>query len=150
MTTRPSKPSARSVSAALAPARLAPTITNVWSCEWSRVMLLLASPARDLLPRRPESIGQSLAPPRPSSMGSTVHLDGVRCPWRHVVLSGGAGLGAVQVGLLRALYEHGISPDVIVGTSAGALNGAFIAALAGRRRPRELRRAGASSSLLHG
>jgi len=43
------------------------------------------------------------------------------------VLSGGASLGAVQVGMLRALYERGIAPDVIVGTSAGALNGAFIA-----------------------
>src|SRR5215218_9724625 len=43
------------------------------------------------------------------------------------VLSGGAGLGAIQVGMLRALYEHGVSPDLIVGTSAGALNGAFIA-----------------------
>jgi NTE family protein len=43
------------------------------------------------------------------------------------VLSGGAGLGAIQVGMLRALYEHGISPDLIVGTSAGALNGARIA-----------------------
>jgi NTE family protein len=43
------------------------------------------------------------------------------------VLSGGAGLGAIQAGMLRALYEHGIRPDVIVGTSAGALNGAFIA-----------------------
>ncbi|HEX6388760.1 MAG TPA: patatin-like phospholipase family protein, partial [Solirubrobacteraceae bacterium] len=43
------------------------------------------------------------------------------------VLSGGAGLGAVQVGMLRALYERDISPDLIVGTSAGALNGAFIA-----------------------
>jgi NTE family protein len=43
------------------------------------------------------------------------------------VLSGGAGLGAIQAGMLRALYEHGIRPEVIVGTSAGALNGAFIA-----------------------
>ena len=43
------------------------------------------------------------------------------------VLSGGASLGAIQVGMLRALYEREISPDVIVGTSAGALNGAFIA-----------------------
>ena len=44
------------------------------------------------------------------------------------VLSGGASLGAIQVGMLRALYERGIAPDVIVGTSVGALNGAFIAA----------------------
>jgi NTE family protein len=43
------------------------------------------------------------------------------------VLSGGASLGAIQVGMLRALYERGIAPDFIVGTSAGALNGAFIA-----------------------
>src|SRR5829696_1120292 len=43
------------------------------------------------------------------------------------VLAGGASLGAIQVGMLRALYEHGVSPDVIIGTSAGALNGAFIA-----------------------
>jgi NTE family protein len=43
------------------------------------------------------------------------------------VLSGGASLGAIQVGMLRALYEREITPDLIVGTSAGALNGAFIA-----------------------
>jgi NTE family protein len=43
------------------------------------------------------------------------------------VLSGGASLGAVQIGMLQALYEHGIVPDLLVGTSAGALNGAFVA-----------------------
>src|SRR5215213_4141263 len=43
------------------------------------------------------------------------------------VLSGGAGLGALQVGMLRALYERGIEPDLIVATSVGAINGAFIA-----------------------
>jgi NTE family protein len=43
------------------------------------------------------------------------------------VLSGGASLGAIQVGMLEALYERGITPDLIVGTSVGALNGAFIA-----------------------
>ena len=43
------------------------------------------------------------------------------------VLSGGASLGAVQAGMLRALYERGIAPDLIVGTSVGALNGAFLA-----------------------
>jgi NTE family protein len=43
------------------------------------------------------------------------------------VLSGGASLGAVQVGMLRALVERGIAPDLLVGTSAGALNAAFIA-----------------------
>jgi NTE family protein len=44
------------------------------------------------------------------------------------VLSGGGSLGAVQVGMLRALAERGIAPDVLVGTSAGALNAVFVAA----------------------
>lgn len=43
------------------------------------------------------------------------------------VLSGGASLGAIQVGMLQALFERGIAPDLVVGTSAGAINGAFIA-----------------------
>ena len=43
------------------------------------------------------------------------------------VLSGGASLGAIQVGMLRALYERRITPDLIVGASAGAINGAYIA-----------------------
>lgn len=44
-----------------------------------------------------------------------------------LVLSGGASLGAVQAGMLHALYERGLAPDLIVGTSVGAINGAFIA-----------------------
>lgn len=43
------------------------------------------------------------------------------------VLSGGGSIGAVQVGMLCALYERGIAPDLIVAASAGAFNGAFIA-----------------------
>jgi predicted acylesterase/phospholipase RssA len=37
-------------------------------------------------------------------------------------------LGAHEVGMLRALSEAGISPDIVVGTSVGAINGAFVAA----------------------
>src|SRR3954454_1994187 len=48
-------------------------------------------------------------------------------PHTAFVLSGGASLGAVQVGMLRALYERGIAADLLVGTSAGALNAAFVA-----------------------
>jgi NTE family protein len=44
-----------------------------------------------------------------------------------LVLSGGASLGAMQVGMLRALLDHEVRPDVIVGTSVGAVNGAFLA-----------------------
>lgn len=43
------------------------------------------------------------------------------------VLSGGGSLGAVQVGMLRALLERGIEPDVVVGSSVGAINGAWLA-----------------------
>jgi NTE family protein len=44
------------------------------------------------------------------------------------VLSGGASLGAVQVGMLQALSERQVTPDVLVGTSAGAINAAYVAA----------------------
>ncbi|HEX3715236.1 MAG TPA: patatin-like phospholipase family protein [Trebonia sp.] len=44
------------------------------------------------------------------------------------VLGGGGLLGAHEVGMLRALAEAGIRPDIVVGTSIGAVNGAFIAA----------------------
>jgi NTE family protein len=44
------------------------------------------------------------------------------------VLSGGGSHGAAQVGMLRALLDAGIVPDVVVGCSVGALNGVFVAA----------------------
>ena len=47
-------------------------------------------------------------------------------PLTAFVLSGGASLGAAQVGMLEALYERRIAPDFLVGTSVGALNAAFI------------------------
>lgn len=45
-----------------------------------------------------------------------------------VVLGGGGLLGAVQVGMVRALEEAGVRPDLVLGTSVGALNGAVLAA----------------------
>jgi NTE family protein len=72
-------------------------------------------------------------------------IGGVRARWRRV-------LGAVEVGMLRALVPAGYRPDVVVGTSIGAVNGALVAADpseasptgwsgCGRRpRPRRLRR----------
>ena len=41
------------------------------------------------------------------------------------VLSGGPNLGAVQVGMLQALHEAGIRPDLLIGTSVGAINAAW-------------------------
>jgi NTE family protein len=58
-------------------------------------------------------------PSRPNAAASS--------PRTAFVLSGGASLGALQVGMLEALYERGIAPDLLVGTSVGALNAAFVA-----------------------
>jgi NTE family protein len=44
-----------------------------------------------------------------------------------LVLSGGGGRGAAQLGILRALAERGLEPDACVGTSVGALNAAVVA-----------------------
>lgn len=62
----------------------------------------MARPLRDLLRRRPRGTA--------------------------FVLSGGGNLGALQVGMLQSLVERDILPDVILGCSVGALNGAAIAA----------------------
>jgi NTE family protein len=43
------------------------------------------------------------------------------------VLGGGGVLGAAEVGMLRALLEAEILPDLVLGTSVGALNGAMVA-----------------------
>lgn len=57
-----------------------------------------------------------------------------RGAWRGVlpspvafVLSGGASLGAIQVGMLQALADAGVQADMVVGTSVGSLNGAVLA-----------------------
>jgi len=44
------------------------------------------------------------------------------------VLGGGGVLGAVEVGMLRALFRARIQPDIVIGTSIGAVNGALVAA----------------------
>ena len=48
-------------------------------------------------------------------------------PKRALVLSGGGGRGAYHVGVLRFLEDHEWYPDVVVGTSIGAVNGAALA-----------------------
>ncbi len=62
------------------------------------------------------------------------------------VLSDGASLGAVQVGMLQALSDAGVGPDLLVGSSVGAINAAWVAGhpesegLEAYRRWAELRR----------
>jgi NTE family protein len=43
------------------------------------------------------------------------------------VFAGGGSFGAIQVGMLHSLTAHGITADMVVGSSVGALNGAFYA-----------------------
>lgn len=43
------------------------------------------------------------------------------------VLAGGGSLGAIQVGMLRALAESGIEADLVIGSSVGAINAAYFA-----------------------
>ncbi|TKK83941.1 patatin-like phospholipase family protein [Herbidospora galbida] len=52
-----------------------------------------------------------------------------------VAVGGGGVLGAAQVGVGYALEQRGFVPDLIVGTSVGALNGAIAAAHPGRAAP---------------
>lgn len=45
-----------------------------------------------------------------------------------LIFAGGGSLGAIQVGMLKALAFHGVQPDLLVGSSVGAINAAYFAA----------------------
>ncbi len=77
-------------------------------------------PAADLLGRAP---GQPAGPGR----APRARPDECAPMTTAFVLGGGGVLGAVEVGMLRALFERDIAPDLVLGTSVGALNGAMVA-----------------------
>jgi NTE family protein len=58
----------------------------------------------------------------------SAHERGSRATRTAFVLGGGGILGAHEVGMLAALADAGIRPDLVVGTSVGAINGVFVAA----------------------
>jgi NTE family protein len=58
----------------------------------------------------------------PSIHGSSL----TAAPRNIFVLSGGGSRGAGQVGMLRALQDAGITPDLLIGGSVGAINALFI------------------------
>src|SRR5437764_12508324 len=93
----------------------------------------------------PPGHGLAAATCRPSCWGNasmSVRLLRKPTPGTAFVLGGGGNLGAVQVGMLQALFEAGIVPEVVIGCSVGALNAAGLAAdptLAGVRKMREAR-----------
>jgi NTE family protein len=45
------------------------------------------------------------------------------------VFAGGGSFGSVQVGMLRALLSHGVTADMVVGSSVGAMNAAYFAGM---------------------
>ncbi|MBX7214194.1 MAG: patatin-like phospholipase family protein [Thermoflexales bacterium] len=59
---------------------------------------------------------------------------------RTFVLGGGGNRGPLEVGAVRVLLEHGIVPEMIVGSSAGALNGAMLALSPTVERTHEMQR----------
>jgi NTE family protein len=65
----------------------------------------------------------------PDTLGDEkVGLGATRRPVIGVVLGGGAARGFAHIGILRALIAHGIVPDIVVGTSIGAVVGGAYAA----------------------
>ena len=56
------------------------------------------------------------------------HASASHSPRTAFVFAGGGSLGAVQVGMLKALMRIQVRPDFIVGASVGAINGAYFAA----------------------
>jgi NTE family protein len=65
-----------------------------------------------------------------SEQGNTdkIGLDSIRRPIIGLALGGGAARGFAHIGILRTLTAHGIVPDVVVGTSIGAVVGGAFAA----------------------
>jgi NTE family protein len=60
--------------------------------------------------------------------GDKVGLGSVRRPVIGLALGGGAARGFAHIGIVRALIAHGIVPNVVVGTSIGAVVGGAYAA----------------------
>ncbi|WP_438277701.1 patatin-like phospholipase family protein [Nitrobacter sp.] len=65
---------------------------------------------------------------RNGSGGPKAGLDSIKRPIIGLALGGGAARGFAHIGILRSLMAHGIEPDVIVGTSIGAVVGGAYAA----------------------
>ncbi|HXN69544.1 MAG TPA: patatin-like phospholipase family protein [Bradyrhizobium sp.] len=63
-----------------------------------------------------------------SDVGDKVGLGSIRRPVIGLALGGGAARGFAHIGILRALIAHGIVPNVVVGTSIGAVVGGAYAA----------------------
>ena len=63
-----------------------------------------------------------------------------------LALSGGGARGLAHFGVMQAMNEYGIRPDIISGTSAGAIAGAMLAA---ERYPEECLRFFVRKKMMH-
>src|SRR5262245_59337491 len=79
---------------------------------YSPTAIILPNGAQDDAPAK----GSPLLSPAESSPAKTAF-----------VFAGGGSFGAVQVGMMDALARNGVTADMVVGSSVGALNGAFYA-----------------------
>jgi NTE family protein len=79
-------------------------------------------PDREVLTSSPNGVAKT----RPQALKTPIRQPRWR-DYTAFVLSGGGARGALQVGALRALLEYGERPDLIIGTSVGAWNGAWLA-----------------------
>jgi NTE family protein len=66
--------------------------------------------------------------PKDNDDGGKVGLGSIRKPVIGLALGGGAARGFAHIGILKTLIAHGIVPDVVVGTSIGAVVGGAYAA----------------------
>ena len=80
----------------------------------------LASAAADDTDRPGRHIPRDLNPPAVPAQGSSLPSK------LGIALSGGGGKGAYQVGVLRVLRAAGVQPDIIAGTSVGAINATLL------------------------
>lgn len=74
---------------------------------------------------KPEAHGRSQAEIRPaaSAGGPAGGARGARAPRIGLALGAGAARGWSHIGVLRELAEHGVRPDIVAGTSMGAVVG---------------------------
>ena len=62
-----------------------------------------------------------------SEAKNSTGTEGTLAPRTTFVLAGGGSFGAVQAGMLRELVGHGVTADAVIGSSVGAINGAWFA-----------------------
>lgn len=75
---------------------------------------------------RPITLGRAEASSPPSAQFAE-HRMSADAKVTAFIFAGGGSLGSIQVGMLRALAAHGVTADMVVGSSVGALNASYYA-----------------------